>query len=105
MNKSKLRYSEWNPEFSKEALDHIERVRESVDRRIELMRVLRRSLGLTQVEVAQLLGVTQANVSKIERRGDPSLSVLSSMAEAKGKRLRLAIETEDGREEASFLVG
>lgn len=105
MSNSKLRYSEWNPEFSQEALDHIERIRAVVEPRIELMRVMRRSLGLTQVEVAQLLGVTQANVSKIERRGDPSLSVLSSMAEAKGKRLRLAVESEDGREEASFLVG
>ena len=64
-----------------------------------------KGLGLTQTEVAKLLGMTQANVSKIEKRGDPSLSVLARMAEAKGKRLRLAVESEDGEIEKSFAVG
>ena len=69
------------------------------------MREIRKGLGLTQVEVAELLGMTQANVSKIERRGDPSLSVLARMAEARGKRLMLAVESEDGQIEKSFAVG
>jgi len=82
-----------------------ERLRAELEPRIALMRELRKALGLTQVEVAKLLGVTQSNVSKIEMRGDPSLSVLARMADARGKRLRLAVETADGREEASFPLG
>jgi transcriptional regulator with XRE-family HTH domain len=69
------------------------------------MRELRKALGLTQVEVAKLLGVTQSNVSKIEVRGDPLFSVLARMADAKGGRLRLAVESPDGEEEASFALG
>ena len=66
------------------------------------MRLIRKSLKLTQQQVADLLGVTQSNVSKIEASGDPTLSVLARMAEAKGKRFRLTLEAADGREEASF---
>jgi len=69
------------------------------------MREVRQALGLTQVEVAKLLGVTQSNISKIEVKGDPSLSVLARMAEARGRRFRLSLETAEGKEEASFALG
>lgn len=98
-------FSKWEPNLSVEAREHIERLRAEIEPRILLMREMRKALGLTQVEVAQLLGVTQSNVSKIEVGGNPALSILSRMAEAKGKRLRLAIESRDGQEEASFAVG
>lgn len=98
-------YSEWKPELGPEGQAHLAKLREMIEPRIKLMREIRKGLGLTQVEVAQLLGMTQANVSKIETRGDPSLSVLSRMAEAKGKRLRLAVESEDGEIEKTFAVG
>ena len=66
------------------------------------MRVMRKALKLTQREVAEALGVTQSNISKIEASGDPTLSVLARMAEAKGKKLRLTLESKSGIEEASF---
>lgn len=97
--------AKWQPELSPEARDHIERLRAELEPRIALMRELRKALGLTQVEVAKLLGVTQSNVSKIETGGDPALSVLTRMADAKGMRLRLAVEGPDGRETASFRLG
>lgn len=105
MNKVKDDLVKWQPELSAEACEHIARLRAELEPRIALMRSLRKALGLTQAEVAALLGVTQSNVSKIETRGDPSLSLLARIAEAKGKRLRLAVESPDGQEEASFAVG
>lgn len=102
MSNSKSELMKWRPELSREARDHVDRLRADVESRIALMRQLRKALGLTQVEVAKLLGVTQSNVSKIEAGGDPSLSVLARMADAKGMRLRLAVEAPDGKEAASF---
>jgi len=105
MSKVKDELVKWHPELSPEAREHIERLRAELEPRIALMRELRKVLGLTQVEVAKLLGVTQSNVSKIEAGGDPSLSVLARMADAKGMRLRLAVEAADGKEAASFNLG
>jgi DNA-binding XRE family transcriptional regulator len=105
MSKVKEELAKWQPELSAEAREHIGRLRAEIEPRIALMRELRKALGLTQVEVARLLGVTQSNISKIEVRGDPSLSLLARMADAKGKRLRLAVESPDGTEEASFALG
>lgn len=105
MSKVKDELVKWQPELSSEALDHIARLRAELEPRIALMRELRKMLGMTQVEVANLLGVTQSNISKIEAGGDPSLSILSRMADAKGMRLRLAVEAPDGKEAASFNLG
>ena len=92
----------WEPKFSAEALGHIERLRNEIEPQIELMRLVRKTLKLTQKQVAEALGVTQSNVSKIEANGDPTLSVLARMAEVRGKRLRLTLESADGVEEARF---
>ena len=92
----------WEPKFSGEALAHMERLRNEIEPQIQLMRLIRKTLKLTQRQVADALGVTQSNVSKIEANGDPTLSVLARMANARGKRLRLTLESADGVEEASF---
>ena len=92
----------WEPEFSPAALAHMERLRKEIEPQIVLMRLIRKTLNLTQKQVAELLGVTQSNVSKIEMSGDPTLSVLARMAEAKGKKLRLTLESAQGVPEASF---
>lgn len=98
-------YSKWVPELSEEGRDHLEHLNASFDRRPALMRELRRFLGLTQTEVANLLGVTQSNVSKIEVRDDPSLSILARMAEAKGMRLKIVVEANDGSGKRDFAIG
>ena len=105
MSKVKEELAKWEPELSPEALEHIGRLRAELEPRIALMRELRKALGLTQVEVAALLGVTQSNISKIEMRGDPPLSILARMADARGLRLRLAVESPEGSEKASFRLG
>ena len=46
----------------------------------------------TQVQMAEYLGIDQANVSRIEQRTDLLLSTLSSYVEASGGTLRLVAE-------------
>lgn len=53
--------------------------------------------GLTQVDLARLLQVSQASVSKLERREDLYLSTLRSFVEALGGKLELAAVFPEGR--------
>lgn len=57
--------------------------------RVTDLSALRRKLGLTQVELAGRLGMTQSDLSKLERRPDVRLSSLRGYAEALGGRLRV----------------
>lgn len=56
------------------------------------LRDLRSVHQLTQERVAELLGVQQDSVSRMERRADMLLSTMSSYVEAMGGRLRLVAE-------------
>jgi predicted transcriptional regulator/DNA-binding XRE family transcriptional regulator len=53
------------------------------------LKALRQAAGLTQVQMAERLGVGQAAVSKIEQRGDVQISSLQRYVEALGARLRI----------------
>lgn len=64
---------------------------------------LRRKLGLTQVEVARRIGISQSDLSKLERRKDVRLSTLAAYAEAIGGRLRILFA--GGAEIAEIRVG
>jgi predicted transcriptional regulator len=59
---------------------------------------LRRTVGLTQVELACNLGVGQAQVSKIERQTDMLLSTLASYLDALGVRAQLVVEVGEHTE-------
>ena len=56
------------------------------------LRDLRQAQHLTQERMAELMGVEQENVSRLERRADLLLSTLSSYVTAMGGRLRLVAE-------------
>jgi len=56
------------------------------------LRDLRRAEKLTQERMAELMGVEQENVSRLERRADLLLSTLSSYVAAMGGKLRLVAE-------------
>ena len=57
---------------------------------------LRENIGhLTQSEVAEILGATQAHVSKLERRPDMLLSTLRSYVEAMGGQLEVIARFPD----------
>lgn len=56
---------------------------------------LRKARELTQVRVAKILGITQDNVSRLEKRSDVLLSTLKSYIEAMGGKLDLVIRFPD----------
>ncbi len=56
------------------------------------LRDLRHARHLTQERMAELMGVEQENVSRLERRADLLLSTLASYVAAMGGKLRLVAE-------------
>ena len=79
---------EWSLNLSGEEKEEFEKLRAQLASQISLVRRLRTALGLSQIEVAEALGTTQSNVSKIE---------------AKGAKMRLTVETPQG-DEFSFAI-
>src|SRR5262250_768390 len=67
------------------------RAKELIEEELTL-RDLRQAQHLTQERMAELLGVEQENVSRIERRADLLLSTLASYVAAMGGKLRLIAE-------------
>ena len=59
------------------------------------LRALRQAHHLTQERMAELLGVEQENISRLERRSNLLLSTLASYIEAMGGKLRLIAEFPD----------
>ena len=71
-----------------------ERRKNVLDRAAEIegaltLRQLRETLGITQKELADMLAVSQASVSKQERRGDMRLNTLYRIMEALGGSLKI----------------
>ncbi len=57
---------------------------------------LRQAVGLTQVELAKRLDVTQGNIAQIEKRGDLLLSTLASYLHAVGGDVRIVVQFPGG---------
>jgi len=58
---------------------------------------LRRSRHVTQVQLAEELGISQGNVSRLEGRSDVYLSTLRSYVQALGGHLEIAAVFDDER--------
>ena len=56
---------------------------------------LRKAQQMTQLQLAEVLGVNQGEVSKIEHRSDICISTLSDYIEAMGGRLEIRAVFED----------
>jgi transcriptional regulator with XRE-family HTH domain len=55
-----------------------------------LVRAARRNAGLTQTQLAGRLGMTQAAIARLERRGaNPTVATLDRVLRAAGRRLEL----------------
>lgn len=52
---------------------------------------IREASGVTQVAMAERLGIKQANVSRMESRGDLLVSTLTSYVEAVGGTLEISV--------------
>lgn len=57
---------------------------------------LRRSRALSQEEVAKVLHVKQANISKLERRTDINIKTLKNLVSAMGGELQIVARFPDG---------
>lgn len=60
------------------------------------LRRLREARSLTQVALANLLGMEQSEVSRLERRGDLLLSTLRRFVRATGGEMRIVVSYPDG---------
>ena len=87
----------WNPDLTDEDRARIEVLKAEFPHRVAALKMLREALGLSQAELADMLGRTQSSVSKLEAKGDVRLGELKRAVEAKGGRLRVTAEI-DGRE-------
>lgn len=87
---------DWRTEWTGNDLDYYNKVKGELEQRISLVKHLRDRLDLSQKEVAELLETTQSNVSKIEAKADPSLSVLRRMVEGRGGTLKLLVDLGGG---------
>src|SRR5687768_13477004 len=97
-DESKFEAREWRPDWTPKDLAEIEKIKAELRRAKPIVRRLRHQLRLSQADVARILGTTQSNVSKIEARVDPRLSVLRRLIESQGGRLEIKAVSEDGRE-------
>jgi transcriptional regulator with XRE-family HTH domain len=79
------------------------RTKELIEEELTL-RDLRLAEHLTQERMAELMGVEQENVSRLERRADLLLSTLSSYVAAMGGKLRLVAEFPNRRPVAIALA-
>jgi len=59
------------------------------------LRELREHLGLTQLDLARAMGVSQSSVSQLEAQGDVQLSTLRRLANGLGGRMRVSIDLPD----------
>ncbi|HEX5723945.1 MAG TPA: XRE family transcriptional regulator [Longimicrobiaceae bacterium] len=92
-------WSEIRAKASPETLERAARKTEAMLASIELNE-LRQARKLTQEELADRLGVKQANVSKMERRLDMHVSTLRDVIEAMGGEMRITAHFPD----ADYLI-
>lgn len=71
------------------------RTRELLAEEIALQH-LRKARHLTQERMAELLGVGQDSISRLERRSDLLISTLQSYIKAMGGTLKLVVQFRDG---------
>ena len=57
---------------------------------------LRHAAGLTQTELARVMGVSQANLSKLEHQDDMQVTTLRRIVEAIGGRLEFVVTMPTG---------
>ena len=97
-------HSKWKMDMTLEEEAFANELRAATRPQLSFMRDFRKALGLTQVQVADLLKTTQSNVSKIERAGDMQMSSIVQLAQARRKRITITVENESGEQEAIFAL-
>ena len=98
MNEKSKMALDWQPDWDSEDRAEVERIKAELRRARPVVRRLRQALDLSQAEAARILETTQSNVSKIEAKTDPTLSVLRRLIESRGGKLEVRAILPDGRE-------
>lgn len=75
---------------------------EIAGRRVHTLAALRKAHELTQVQIAETLGIGQGDVSKLEQRQNLMLQTLARYVEATGGRLRILADYGDDRVEVDL---
>lgn len=88
-----LRICDAHPMYGTSALwrTWIDRRRREEEQAGDTLADIRLRAGLTQTQVAERMGISQSDVSKLERRTDVRVSTLRSYARALGARLELSV--------------
>jgi DNA-binding XRE family transcriptional regulator len=79
-----------DPEWEANVAERVRAIEDSI-----ALAQLRQSRHVTQVQLAETLGITQGNVSRLEARSDVYLSTLRSYVEALGGHLEIAAVFDD----------
>ena len=90
------KFSELRDKMSPESRARAHALAEQLDKEYRLLQELRRARGLSQEYIAQVMNVSQANVSKIEKRTDMYISTLRSHIRAMGGELEIRAKFPDG---------
>jgi len=85
-----------------QAKNLIEEKLEKIRRRVQTLAALRKARGLTQVQLSEELGLTQGEISRLERRDNLHLATLSRFIEATGGKLRIVAIYNDEEVEVSL---
>ena len=73
----------------------IEGETEVLVQKYELLKALRQGRKVTQAELAEILGVRQASISKLENQNDMRLGTLRRYVEALGGELEIRVRFAD----------
>lgn len=81
-----------DPEWDRNVAERVRAIEDAL-----ALAQLRQSRHVTQVQLAETLGISQGNVSRLEARSDVYLSTLRSYVEALGGHLEIAAVFGDER--------
>lgn len=87
-----------DPEFAKMVDTKIA----AIGRRVHTLAALRKARGLTQAQLTEELGMTQGEVSRLERRENLHLATLARFIEATGGKLRITAVFDDDEVEVGI---
>jgi len=90
-----MKFKQLRDELPEEIRRKLDREKQKTIEELPINR-LRESRHLTQEQFAELLGMAQPNVSRLERQTDMHLSTLEHIVEALGGKLEIRANFPDG---------
>lgn len=98
------RFNDLTKDFSPERRERIEAHTNALIKESRLLKALRQDLSVSQAELAELMGIRQASVSKLENQTDMQLSTLQKYVKALGGELEINVHFADREVNITGLV-